>query len=211
VNTTVARKAGTGNGETFLPDNYVINIIRRAVANEQSVRINAPSAGRILVLPKLGEYIGSWTDAERFFTTGASQFDVTVVDDGRGTLPNSSEPGRNIDELMWMAGFYASSGRLMDGCFLHDVVQFRHWPNLTRLPITANTMRIIALLAQRATSISLVRRVLDVSLEEVSQIYSAARCAGIAHVVNRKADEPTLKPHRNQALLGLILNKIAGL
>jgi len=197
--------------EYFRPDDFVINIIRRAIANEQYVRVSAERKGKLLLLPKEGEYIANLVEPLRFFTTHAKEFQVEVIAQGGVVLPEGEHHGRNIDELMWTVAFHASGGRLMEGCRRDDVVQFRHWPNLSRLPTTPNTMRIVALLTRHPTSITLARRLLKVEREEIYQVYSAARCAGIAHVLNRKAEEPVLKPHRNQALLGLLLNKITGL
>ena len=211
MSATVVTSTETGNSDYFQPDSYVINIIRRAVANQQCVRVGSPDAGTLLLLPKRGEYIAEMKDPARFFVTPAKQFQVDVMETEPTALPRGLAHGRNIDELMWKAAFHASGGRLMDGCRRDDVVQFRHWPNLSRLPATPNTMRIVALLTRHPTSITLARHLLKVDAAEMYQVYSAAHCAGIAHVLNRKPDDPVLKPHRNQALLGMLLNKIAGL
>jgi hypothetical protein len=208
---TVAQRTKTGGPDYFQPGDYVIDIIRRAVANQQCIRVHSEGRGTLLLLPKRGEYIAEFADPAQFFTTAARQFQVDVLETEPAALPRGAAHGRNIDELMWNAAFHASDGRLMDGCRRDDVVQFRHWPNLTRLPVTPNTTRIVALLTRHPTSITLARHLLKVDAAEMYQIYSAAQCAGIAHVLNRKPDDPVLKPHRNQALLGMLLNKIAGL
>lgn len=213
MSVSAAPKTGTGDNSVdyFRPDDFVINIIRRAIANEQCVRIGADGVGKLLLLSKQGEYISEFTNPVKFFTTPAKQFQVDVMEAEPVALPRGARHGRNVDELMWTAAFFASNGRLMEGCRRDDVVQFHHWPNLSRLPVTPNTMRIVALLTRHATSITLAHRLLKVDTPEIYQIYSAARCAGIAHVLNRKPDDPVLKPHRNQALLGMLLNKITGM
>ncbi|VAW60185.1 hypothetical protein MNBD_GAMMA08-2181, partial [hydrothermal vent metagenome] len=111
----------------------------------------------------------------------------------------------------WMAGFYASNGRLMMGSYRNDVVELLHWPNLTRLPSTPNTMGIASLLSSCPTSITLAHRFLGIELSEIYQFYAAARCAGITRIVNRAPEEPSFKPHRNQPLLSMLLDKIAGI
>jgi len=139
-----------------------------------------------------------------------SKFKVTLLEKDFRTH-DTNRVGRNIDELMWMAGFYASDGRLMEGCYRDDVVEVMFWPNFTRLPSTPNSMRLASLLSTHPTSIALAHRFLRIDKEEAYQFYTAARCAGLARSINRAPEEPPLKPHRNQALLGLLLNKIAGI
>jgi hypothetical protein len=193
----------------FSPDDYLINIVKRAVANGQNVEICADENGCVLVMTKRGEFFADVRSLEDLCRTPATKFRVTVQDGD--THPLARDIGRNIDELMWCAGFYASQGRLMEGCFRDDVVELSYWPNFTRLPSTANGMRLAALLSRYPTSIALASRLLKIDAGEAYQFYTAARCAGLARAVNRRPEEPPLKPHRNQALLGLLLNKIAGL
>ncbi|MDH5424914.1 MAG: hypothetical protein OEY29_07980 [Gammaproteobacteria bacterium] len=193
--------------DTFSAENYFIHIIKRAVKNAQNIHVNLPGQGHINILASAGEYFNYTDDIELFCKADISDFKVTVLNKNDSTA--GDDIGRNIDELMWIAGFHASDGRLMEGCFRDDVVELMHWPNLTRLPSTPNTMRIASLLSHHPTSITLAQRFLKVDKTEAYQFYSAARCAGLARAVNRTPQEPSLKPHRNQALLSLLLNKIS--
>ena len=196
--------------ETFSPDDYVINIIKRAISNSQNILIDSVRSGRITVLSKDGEYFSDVDDMETFCNLPASAFKITVLSDEK-IKDFKTGFGRNIDELMWQAGFYASNGRLMDGCCWDDVIELCYWPNFTRIPTTKNSMRLAALLTRHPTSIEYTLRLLKVDRSEAYQFYSAARCAGFARALNRTPEEPSLKPHRNQALLGLLLEKISGI
>ena len=193
--------------EVFSPDDYLINIIRRAVKNNQNIHVSIPSLGSITVQSSTGEYIDNTEDLQRFCRFPASTYKVSILS-AKDAKPDTSQVGRNIDELMWIVGFCVSDGRLMEGCYRDDVVELMYWPNLTRLPSSSNTMRLASLLSQHPTSITLAYRFLKIDKAEAYQFYTAARCAGLARAVNRKPEEPSLKPHRNQALLGLLLNKI---
>ncbi|MDH4134958.1 MAG: hypothetical protein OEV31_09200 [Gammaproteobacteria bacterium] len=195
----------------FSADDTIILPIRRAMANKQNVRIALPGAGEIYLHTERGEYLFQGKQMGVLLTSHINNLEVTLLDEKTVVGAFAGATGRNIDELMWTAAFRASGGRLMKGCFRDDVVQLRHWPNLSRLPMTPNTMRITSFLTRHPTSITLAQRLLKIEPAELYQFYSAARCAGIAHVLNRKPPEPVLKPHRNQALLGMLLNKIAGL
>lgn len=193
--------------EMFSPDDYIINIIRRAVQNKQNIHISLAGNGSIIVNSSAGEYLDSSENIEEFCTHPASEYKINILSEEEARL-DSNRTGRNIDELMWIAAHCLSNGKLMEGCFRDDVVELMHWPNLTRLPSTPNAMRLASLLTNHPTSITLAYRLLKIDKEEAYQFYSAARCSGLARSVNRVPEEPQLKPHRNQALLGLLLNKI---
>ncbi|BAU48390.1 hypothetical protein SVA_1836 [Sulfurifustis variabilis] len=205
---------GISQGEeerNFNPDHYVVGLLRRAVANRQDVRIHGGDLGEIILFPARGEFFASG-DVPTLCQAPADRFRVSCLGAAKTeAIARQHGIGRNLDELMWQAGYYASNGRLMEGCFRDDVVQLRHWPNLTRLPAPASAMRVAALLTRYPTSIGFAGRLLKVPRTEMYAFYSAARCAGLAIAINRKPVEPVLKPHRNQPLLGLLLNKIAGL
>lgn len=196
--------------DVFSPDDYLINIIRRAVKNSQNIHISIPGLGNIILMSSIGEYLDNTDDLERFSKFPASVYKVTILDN-RDINADMKVNGRNIDELMWIVGFHISEGRLMEGCYRDDVVELMQWPNLTRLPATPNAMRLASLLSHHPTSITLAQHFLRIDRSEAYQFYSAARCAGLVRAVNRVPQEPPLKPHRNQALLSLLLNKIAGI
>jgi len=207
---TLRNQSTQASQGSFDPERYIINVIKRAIANQQNIKITLKNVGDIILLSKRGECIVGTKNLEQMCVADIDQLEVSVLD--KTELEKyASVIGRNIDELLWCAAFHASKGRLMKGCFRDDVVKLRHWPNVTRIPVTPNTMRIIALLTGHPTSIVLAKHLLKIDIGELHQFYSAAHCAGIAHVLNRKPDDPILKPHRNRALLGLLLDKIVGL
>ncbi len=121
---------------------------------------------------------------------------------------------------MWQAAFHASQGRLIEGCSKYDVVRFRRWPNLSRLPKSPNTTRICALLTRHATTIMLAHRRLGADKEEIYQTYAAAYCAGLVTMVSRNPQaasgagsaEPTEEaPATQRNLLRLLFAKISRL
>jgi hypothetical protein len=203
-----ARTAGV---EYFSPEGYLINELRRATANKQDLLIELDGVGEIILLSSRGEYFGFATDMAEFCTVPLDRYKITILEPGHLRMPSMESVGRNIDELMWQTAFYASSGRLMEGCYRDDVVELAFWPNLTRLPMTENTPRIAALLNRHPTSITFAARLLKVDMPEMFQFYSAARSAGFARAINRTPEEPKLEPHRNQSLLSALLSKVARL
>jgi hypothetical protein len=201
----------TAGVDYFNPDEYLLNTLRRATSNGQDLYIEVDGIGELLMLSNRGEYFSFVTDMAAFLTTSPDRCKLTILKEGDERIPGEEIIGRNIDELMWEAAFHASKGRLMEGCYRDDVVELMHWPNLSRLSHTPQSMRIAALLTRHPTSVFFAMRLLKVSPEEMYQFYSAARASGLARPINRKPEEPKLEPHRNQTLLSSLLSKIARL
>lgn len=195
--------------EFFSPDDCLITSFRRALANQQNIRVSAEGHGSLVLLSTRGEYFADSPDLPELLQLPPDKCRVTIVSE-EDSAPYANRVGRNIDELMWQTAFHVSKGRLMEGCSWNDVVQLDYWPNLTRLPLTPDTFRSLALFYQHPTSIFFASRLLKVPAKEMYQIYSAARAAGFARPINRKPEEPRLEPHRNQTLLSSLLGKLSG-
>ena len=199
----------------FFPEDYLLNILRRATANKQDLLIELEGVGEIILLSSRGEYFGFATDMERFCTAPVDSYVITVLGAEHLRMPGVESIGRNIDELIWLAAFHASGGRLMQGCFRDDVVELESWPNFTRLPHTPSSMRIAALFSRHPTSVYFASRLLKLDPQEMYRFYSAARAAGYARPINRVSVEPQAEPqpwaHRNRNLFASLLKKIAGL
>jgi hypothetical protein len=202
---------------TFAPADHLLGIVQRIVASRDNTRIVLPGKGEIAILPGLGEYYASVQNMAEFCTAPPTQFQVSAL--GEAALPSTAGK-RNIQELLWNAAFQASQGRLAEGCSKYDVVQFRHWPNLTRLPVTPNAARICALLTRHPTTIMLLHRMLCIDKEEVYQIYSAAYCAGIANTISRTPEsanpetqvaEGQPAPAQERGIFRSLFAKISGL
>ncbi len=209
--TSLESDARTAGVDYFEPDHYLLGTLRRAVANQQDIYIEAGQHGELLLLSSRGEYHSTHNEPSQLLTLAPSEVKVTTLDGNKAEMFASGRVGRNIDELLWQAAYYASEGRMMSGIYRDDVVELEYWPNFSRLPHTSNSMRIAALLSRHPTSIHFATRLLKVDQAEMFQFYSAARAAGFARAINRKVEEPKLQPHRNQTLLSSLLKKIAGL
>jgi len=210
--------APDSTASTFQPGNHLLGIVQRVVASGASTRIILPGKGEMVILPDSGLYYSNARDFVDFCRTPSSQFEVAAF--GNSALPYEQGSGKNIKSLLWQAAFHASEGRLIDGCTKYDVVQFKHWPNLTRLPITPNAARICALLTRTPSTIMLVHRVLGIDKDEVYQIYSAAHSIGICHKIGSNPEkakseaelhEKQAQPAKEHGLFRSLLAKISGL
>ncbi len=195
----------------FDPEETLIHTLRRAIANRQDVVVAQPGVGEIYLLPARGECHVSIRDAIKFYGASPDDVEVRCLNPAEIDAVTRKGHGRNLDEIMWRAGYYASKGRLIKGCFRDDVVELRHWPNLTRIPSTPNSMAIAALLTRHPTSVMFAGRLLKVPASEMYQFYTAAHCAGLARVLNRKPEMPNLPPHKNRSLLSQLLSRISGM
>jgi len=197
--------------EFFDPDDTLITMLRRAVSNTQDVLLEMDGGGQLMVLGSLGTYVSCIEDEPRFYSAPVSAISLKILSKGEQKKKWADISGRDIDEILWKAAFYGSRGRLLQGCHPVDMVGLTHWPNLTRLPHTANAPRIAALLSRHPAAIGLVARLLKISPTEIYQFYSAAHCAGLAKPLNGDFSEPQLKPHRNRSLLAAMLEKLSEL
>lgn len=200
----------------FSPSDYLLGIVQRIILLNDSARIVLPGHGELLVLPKTRTYYTNTLDMAEFCQAPAAQFAVYPLRDNGLTYPKNK--ARSLKELLWHAAFHVSHGRLPEACTKYDVVQFRHWPNLTRLPITPHAAQICALLTRTPTTIMLVRRILDIPKQEVYQIYSAAYFSGITKKVQKTPEQlqaeaiiASTPPPAPKGLMRSLFAKILGL
>jgi len=201
---------------SFDPAGYLLGVIQRVVANRQPALIYASGIGAIAIAPELELYITELTRDElaAFCRLPATQFKTKRMDQAEiRQLIDQGIQGRNLDELHWCAAHYVAQGRLMKGCGRDDVVLLKSWPNLTRLPVTPNGVRIAALLTRFPTTVSLAHRLLKIPVAEMNEFYSAAAACGIAVAVNRKPEQPPaeLAPHRSRGLLSALFERVMGM
>lgn len=167
---------------SFFPEDYVIGILLELSSDQEFVKISHPENGELMVSPKHGRYISKITDATVFFQAQKSSFTVTYIQE---KFPPVLEV-RRIEDLLWEAVLHASQGRLIEGLRKYDVVQFTRWPNLTRVSLTPNAMRICALLTRFPSGIYLSQVILNIDEAEINSVCSAAQIIGIVKLLNRK-------------------------
>jgi hypothetical protein len=205
-------------GISFAVDDYAIGILLNLSPETESVKITHPDKGDILISPKRGEYIARISDAPGFFQADKSVFTVTVL---KEKFPSDVQV-KSMEDLLWEATQHASQGRLIEGLHKYDVVQFTRWPNLTRVSITPNVMRICALLTRFPSGAHLAQAILGIKAAEMYAVCSAAKVIGIVKLLNRtmKSDADEDKQveelgrraeSKSGLFLGRLFSKLSGL
>lgn len=172
----------------FRAADHALGIVERCVQDRRDVCIDGAEHGRLWIRPDARSYCSDLRDPAAFFGQAAPECSVSQ------RVSEQTLAWRPLEDLLWIAAFHASRGRLLDRCSPFDVVQFMHWPNFTRLPHNASAMRLTALLVRAPITISLAYRLLHVPAEHAFQIYSAGAAAGIARVVSATPMEAEAAP-----------------
>jgi hypothetical protein len=120
----------------------------------------------------------------------------------------------STEAFLWKLTAWIARGRMPLGGNPTLPVVLRHWPNLTRLLLLPNAMRIAALWMAQPRSAFSSARALKVPLSHVLTFYSAAHAIGLVALPKRQVDflfqpEPVAE-HRSRGLLGRILDKLRG-
>lgn len=192
--------AGTPSIESA---SHLLNIVQRVISSQDNTRISLPGMGNITILAQRGEFHADVKDMCEFSIAPVANFEIKTLD--KSELSSISQPGKDVRDLLWQLAFHIHENSLIETCSENDVIQFKRWPNLTRLPSTPNTARICALLTRHPTSITLVRRVLGIDKNEVNRVVSAAFSAEIVNTISRGpflvSSEPVateVKPEQSQ-------------
>lgn len=177
---------------SFSVDDYVIGILLKLLPQQAYVKISHPDKGSLLVSPKSGECISHISDHAGFYKAPHTSFTVTEMSEA---FP-LTVVAKNIEDVLWEATFHAAQGRLIEDLRKFDVLQFTRWPNLTRVSLTPNVMRICALLTRFPSGLYLGQVILNIEEAEMYSVCSAAKVIGIVNMLNR-----SLKPEELEVKL----------
>ena len=76
----------------FDPEDYLIHLLGRAVANKQDISVVLPSGEGLAIFPTRGDYFSFIEDMQAFCLTGINQFEVKVLN------PSEVERFRSADK-----------------------------------------------------------------------------------------------------------------
>ncbi|OYV79098.1 MAG: histidine kinase [Acidithiobacillus ferrivorans] len=127
-----------------------------------------------------------------------------------------------LQALLWQVGAWTANGRLINRLQPNTPVQLKHWPNLTRLSMLPEALRLAAFLARSPASPVLVVKMLRVAPADLFNFLAASESLGLLRYnpigsTEAKAVTPPAEPAKQEiptarrGLLGRLLARIAGL
>lgn len=180
----------SGENESFSADQCFLGLAQSVGSGSTITHILLKGSGEAVIDPLRRRYTAFIPKPEIFFRTPAREFLTAPT----ATASFPGHPERDLADLLWTSAYHASNGRLLAGCSKYDVIKLLHWPNLSRLPLTPNTMRLCAFLSRRPSAIHLARKLLGVDEEEAYCFYSAALSAGALELVSRAPTQNQAEP-----------------
>lgn len=108
----------------------------------------------------------------------------------RNTIDRISGQSRSIslETFLWDIGLQTCKGRIPSEVSITDRQYLRRWPNVTRMKLTDNALKIIAYWVRRPCSLSEIHEKLEVPLQDVFSVFTAAYSAGLADRAKRESD-----------------------
>ena len=118
----------------------------------------------------------------------------------------------NLEVFLWNLGLLTCRGRIHAEVSISNRQYLQRWPNLTRIIVPDNAMRILAYWVQQPCSLHDIKEQLNVPWQDVFTIFSAAFAAGLAGEAKRNADEIVnvieLNAHKKRGLMSSIINRL---
>lgn len=219
----------------YAPEDYSVFRLLKLVAEAAQEKIAQEIScwdGRFVVLPDKKQVATDLSDVRlkqlSFFrasagtgiaTTGVLAFEPKVralqnpeqLQAALAALPAGAK-AISVEALLWKLTVWMSRGRVSQGTALDEPVAMRHWPNMTRLLVTPNALRIAALWSGDARSLLNTAEVLKIPLAHVLTFYSAAKAIGLAIPAKRQADflfePPAVAEHKGRGPFGRMLDRL---
>ncbi|PKY10612.1 histidine kinase [Acidithiobacillus marinus] len=129
----------------------------------------------------------------------------------------------SLQSLLWQTGAWTANGRLNQKLQINAPVQLKQWPNLTRLPMLPDALRLAAFLARSPASPALTVKMLRVEVPDLFNFLAAADALDLLryntpenpsnvvrsgqHSSSADAEIPAAK----RSFLGRLLKRIAGI
>lgn len=114
--------------------------------------------------------------------------------------------------FMWNLGFMTCRGRIPLEASVSERQYLKRWPNITRIKLGENALRIISYWVKQPCSLVDIQKALDVSLQDVFTVYTAAFSAGLASNAKRHADYvfevPEVEDNKRRGLFNRIVKRL---
>lgn len=203
----------------YQPELFLQGLVARAVSHAreiaQPVRIDDADGPALYLDPRNDRvYTARSVNALRALaqlpTRGTAH--LAALDPRTPTVP-AGLLARPLEDFEWELALWASRGRMPAGTDIDAPVRLRSWPNLNRLPLPPEAVRIAGLWSRGPLSLRETVRELGIPQRYAFSFYSA--CAALGHV-----DIPLRRPTRSdsndtssqvgQVVSGSMIRRIVG-
>jgi hypothetical protein len=191
--------AGQVSKIQYNPQNFFYGHFQRAAAQADSmkidIKIETPSGSLIYradtqqVITSIGH-----THLRTLSSVPMSGENIKIKTLGRGELEAITDKHSVLgkESFLWQISLWAARGRLPQGTVLTEPVSLRRWPNMTRLTLFPNAVRIAALWNEHPQSLIDTSLTLGIPQRYVFAFYSAVHAIGLVDINHRDA-KPLIK------------------
>ncbi|WP_078120068.1 hypothetical protein [Thiosocius teredinicola] len=116
----------------------------------------------------------------------------------------------STEVFFWNLGLLTCRGRVKPETPLHDVVYLKRWPNLAKMCLPPNALRIVTHWQRKPESLLKIFEHLSVPLKDIFSVYSAAYEAGLISMVDPSNGTSNAAPERKNGQMGRLFSAIFG-
>lgn len=213
----------------FDPERFMLGTmlehISKATANQQTVVLTCLGNRTIIIDPAHAKISSNLTDSQ-IRTLAIAPIDDNLSSPISAKVFKYGEVSSELDSVlklkdlrhisqetfMWNLGLMTCRGRIPAEFTICNRHYLRRWPNLTRANVPANAMRILAYWMQQPCSLTDIYQQLDIPMQDVFSVFSAAYSAGLTGEAKRRSDEMMqaveLNEHRSRGLMRSIISRL---
>ncbi|MDX5934494.1 response regulator [Acidithiobacillus thiooxidans] len=209
----------------FNPDAGLLGLLKIAQRDQAISVISDQNQRTILRLDPSADQAAALVDDEQLqqlchVSTGNLQMRAPRDSDSG---ENSSLRHMSLQSLLWQVAAWTANGRLNQKLPLNAPVQLKQWPNLTRLPMLPDALRLAAFLARSPASPALTVKMLRIEPRDLFNFLAAADSLELlryntpenpGNLVRMPHDSASLEteiPAAKRSFLGRLLKRIAGI
>lgn len=202
---------------------YVVKAINESVKKQKIAVLKCWSNKTIIVDGVLNEIITDVTD-NQIRTMAIAPLDdnlsspvkIDFIEPNSDEYKSSSSANNmkiiSLEIFMWNLGCMTCRGRIPLDASVSEHQYLKRWPNITRIKLGDNAMRIISYWVKQPCSLVDIQEALDVPLQDVFTVYTAAFSAGLASNAKRESDyvfaAPDVEDNNRRGLFSRIVKRL---
>jgi hypothetical protein len=209
----------------FNPDEGLLGLLKIALRDQGISVISDQNQRAILRLDPSADQAAALIDdaqLQQLCHVSAGNLQMRAPRDG-DSGENSSLRHMSLPSLLWQVAAWTANGRLNQKLPLNAPVQLKQWPNLTRLPMLPDALRLAAFLARSPASPALTVKMLRIEPRDLFNFLAAADSLELlryntpenpGNIVRMPHDSASLEteiPAAKRSFLGRLLKRIAGI